>query len=84
MMEEKCTAFTNRQSDHRNVEYRKIYHNRRTSVQRRIRQTKNDWWLRKSEKLQSYADQNKSRNSYGSTNSRIKPVMAKNGNMWKG
>lgn len=76
-------------SDYRNAK-RKIYHNLRTSVQRKTRQTKNDWWLRKSEELRSYADQNKSRELfaatgklYDPTNSGVRPVMAKNGSMCK-
>ena len=51
---------------------------------------KNNWWSKLSEELQSFADQNKSREFfaatrklYGPTNNGVRPVMCKDGNICK-
>lgn len=90
LIDEKRFAFNNWQRDFRNPTKRGKYHSLRATVQKRTREMKNDFWLRKSDELQSLADQNKSREFfaatrklYGPTNNGVRPVMCKDGNICK-
>lgn len=86
LMDKKRAAFRVWQRDYRNIQKKKDYHNVRSKVQTEIRKLKNDWWVRKSEEIQTLADMNcnkeffaATRKIFGPSCNGVRPIASKDG-----
>ncbi len=86
LLEEKCKAFIAHLSNPHSPSLCSHWSNIRAEVQRRLRATENDWWLRKAHEIQSYADTNNSqafydaiKSLYGPQKCRITPIRSTDG-----
>ena len=90
LMNAKRSALRVWQSDYRNKQKRSQYHDNRSKVQNKVRRLKNDWWVRKSEEIQTLADKNctreffaATRKLYGPSSIGARPIAVKDGTICK-
>ena len=90
LMKQKRESFQAWQKNFRNKQLQTDYHIARSEIQKRVRKLKNDWWIKKSEELQTLAVSHCSkeffaatRKSYGPSSGGARPISGKDGTVYK-
>ena len=86
LIDQKRKTFQTWRKDPDCTKKKEAYHNVKAEVQRRIRALKNEWWVKKAEEMQAFADTNNSRafflatkEIYGPSSMGMNPLMSKDG-----
>ena len=89
-MKKKRESFQAWQKNFRNKQLQTDYQIARSEIQKRVRKLKNDWWIKKSEELQTLADSHCSkeffaatRKLYGPSSGEARSISGKDGAVYK-